>query len=44
MFDVKNLSNPFEALRSSFKIITVLFLVGVTGRFIQDAILKVFGL
>jgi hypothetical protein len=44
MFDVKNLSNPFETIRSSFKIITVLFLVGVTGRFIQDAILKVFGL
>lgn len=44
MFDVENLSNPFAAMCSSFKIITILFLVGVTGRFIQDAILKVFGL
>ncbi|MBP1743306.1 MAG: hypothetical protein H6Q58_284 [Firmicutes bacterium] len=44
MFDIENLSNPVETIRSSFKIITVLFLVGVTGRFMQDAILKLFGL
>ncbi len=43
MFDIENLSNPVEAVCSSFKIITVLFLVGVTGRFIQDSILRLFG-
>lgn len=44
MFNIENLSNPFETLRSSFKIITVLFFVGVAGRFIQDTILKLFGI
>jgi len=44
MFDVENLSNPFKTIGSSVKIISVLFLVGVTGRFLQDAVLRLLGL
>lgn len=44
MFEVENLRNPLKTIANSMKIITILFLVGVTGRFIQDSVLRVLGM